>query len=368
MLLNICGGEMFLRNKENITNSVVLRIYLFLTLSAIRQSVLLCLLFLSLLVSGCATAPDPIQPGVQGFEENDPTINQLNAQLQGTQSSGAREYRLGTGDRVELIVFQAKELSREYQINSKGDLQMPLVGGIPVGGLTADEAQTMITQQLADKVMLNPQVSLAIVEYASSEISVTGAVQSPDLYKVKEGRNPFEMLTMAGGLNKDAGRYMHITTRKRNDETQAFESVRIVVDLDAYLNPLEADDFTRQQELRELVLLDGDNVYIPEAGLVYIDGAVRKPGSYKIPNDTTIFSLIALAGGAEWSSTQQQVKVVRKVDGRTNIDKVSLTKIRNGKEPNFKLEPGDLVVVGRNPIKQGVEAFFKYGLRLAIFF
>jgi len=207
--------------------------------------------------------------------------------------------------------------------------------------------------------------TLSITEYGANEISVTGLVRQPDLYKVKEGRNAFEMLTMAGGLAPKAGRYMHITTRKRNEANSRFETVRIIVDMPSYINPVKSEDFENQRKIRNLVLKDGDNVYIPEAGLVYIDGAIEKPGSYAIQNDTTIFSLIALAGGANWTSSQRKVSVVRKFAGESKVHEINLARIKSGKDPDFELQSGDLLVLGYNPLKRGLEGFFKYGLRLA---
>lgn len=317
--------------------------------------------------SSCATNQG-VGAAYQLEQNSNPTIDSINAKLQATIKPKSREYRLGTGDRIDLNVFQAEQLTREYQVNSKGEIQLPVAGKVSIGGLTVDEAQTEIVKALANNVMIDPQVTISISEYSSNEISVTGAVQSPNLYTVKEGRSPFEMLTMAGGLSKDAGQQLHISTRQRNSESGQLENLRMIVDLQSFFDPKSPEDFKHKENIQNLVLLDGDSIYVPKAGLVYIDGAIKKPGSYTLPNDTTIFSLLALAGGAKWSSSSRGVKVVRKVNGATVVNNINLTKIKSGKAPDFKLQSGDLVLVGHNPLKRGLEAFFTYGLRLVIFF
>lgn len=336
----------------------------FFNLHIFRIFVLVCVL---LGLAACASSTKTPST-YQTFEKSNSTIDSINAKLQTAIRPKSREYRLGSGDRIDLNVFQAEQLTREYQINSKGLIQLPVAGKVSIGGLTVDEAQAEIVKALSESVMIDPQVTIAITEYASNEISVTGAVQSPNLYTVKEGRSPFEMLTMAGGLNKDAGQQLHITTRQRNQETGELENLRMIVNLQSFFNPNTPEDFKRKEEIQNLVLLDGDTIYVPKAGLVYIDGAIKKPGSYTLPSDTTIFSLLALAGGAKWSSSTKEVKVVRKIEGATVVNDVNLSKIKSGKAADFKLQAGDLVLVGHNPIKRGLEAFFAYGLRLVIFF
>lgn len=320
------------------------------------------------LVSGCAGNPTNERFSAANAENGASSITKINTELKTSVGPNAREYRLGFGDTLDVLIYQAETLSREYQVNSRGEIQMPLVGAVVIGGLTVSEAQLKIKSALTETYMRNPQVTVSILEYGANEISVTGLVQQPDLYKIKEGRNPFEMLTMAGGLAKGAGRYMHVTTRQLNEESGYFETVRLVVDLESHFNPVEPEDFENQRKVRDLVLKDGDNVYVPEAGLVYIDGAIKKPGSYAIERDTTISSLIALAGGANWSSSKGKVRVVRKVNGVSEVQVVNLAKITANKAPNFVLQPGDLVVLGYNPLKRGLEGFFQYGLRLAFLF
>lgn len=318
-------------------------------------------------LSACASSGKSAS-SYQTFQNSNPNIDAINAKLQTTIKPKSREYRLGSGDRLDLNIFQADQLSREYQISSSGQIQLPVAGRISIGGLTVEEAQAEIEKVLSKDLMIDPQVTISITEYASNEISVTGAVLSPNLYTVKEGRSPFEMLTMAGGLSKEAGQQLHITTRQRNSESGELESLRMIVDMQTFFNPRTPEEFKQKENIQNLVLLDGDSIYVPKTGLVYIDGAIKRPGSYALPSDTTIFSLLALAGGVKWSSSTRVVKVVRKVGGATEVKNVNLSKVKSGNAPDFQLQSGDLILVGHNPLKRGIEAFFAYGLRLVMFF
>ena len=334
-----------------------------------KSSLILCACTLIFLV-GCASSTKNVSEDSDGISTRSFSIESINSALEAQASSSkesAREYRLGTGDKIDVLVYQFEALSRVYQVNSKGEIQMPLIGGAKVGRLSIVEAQQLIEQKLGENYMRNPQVTINVTEYSANEISVLGEVNSPRLYNVDQGRNPFEMLLMAGGLKTSAGREMVINTRStQNGETR---NIRMVVNIESILNPQSEKDYQNSRTVKDLILEDGDSVYVPAAGVVYIDGAVSSPGSYDMADDTTILSLIALAGGAQWAASERKVRVLRKIDQNTNQEyQLDLNRIRGNKEENFKLESGDLILVGHNTFKYGLQAFWEYGLRFLFFF
>ncbi len=331
------------------------------------------LIFLVGSIAACApqptrnvnTLPDAVANAAETSRNK--SIDNLNAALE-NQASGdgaaASVYRLGIGDKVEVQVYDAEELSKVYQVNSKGELQMPLIGGVKVGGLSVVETQLFIENKLRESILRDPQVTVNVTEYSSSEVSVLGAVRSPKIYKINQGRNPLEMLLMAGGLASNAGREMVINTSLKNPETGQLRIARLVVDVEGIVDPITETDLSNRRMVTNIVLKNGDSVYVPSAGVVYIDGAIGRPGSYDMAEDTTILSLLALAGGADWVASEKKVRVLRKIDRTTNKEyNLDLDRIRENKEENFKLESGDLILVGHNNFKYGLSVFWKYGLR-----
>ena len=82
---------------------------------------------------------------------------------------------IGPGDELEITVYGAPDLSEHTRVSVGGTISMPLVGSVHVGGLTSSEAEGAIENQLRQNHILNdPQVSLFVKEYSSSEISVAG--------------------------------------------------------------------------------------------------------------------------------------------------------------------------------------------------
>ena len=322
-----------------------------------------------LLITGCKSSSTSV---IQAYETE--TVLPTNRTIPGSLNQALevknslftrREYRIGGGDLVDILVYQVEDVSLQYQVSPTGNIQMPLVGSIRIGGLTVEEAQQEVRKQLSKRFVRDPQVTFSIAEYSANEISVTGQVQSPDIYRVTQGRNPFEMLVMAGGLSNLASPSMHINYKVRDESTGDLNPVRIVVDLDSIFNPKTPQEHENQQLVQDIVLTDGDRIYIPSAGEVYIDGAVNKPGSFAMQRDTTVFSLIALAGGAQWTSSKRNVKVLRKDSNGLNLEyKLNLDHIKKNQQAPFKLKAGDLVLVGHHTARRGLKAFMDYGLRL----
>jgi polysaccharide export outer membrane protein len=74
-----------------------------------------------------------------------------------------------------------------------------------------------------------------------------------------------------------------------------------------------------------ITLEDGDTVYVPRAATIYVDGQVRRPGSYPIPEGTTVRQVLSLAGGVSEFGAVNRVKILRVVNGQEREIKAKLT-------------------------------------------
>ncbi len=110
-----------------------------------------------------------------------------------------RDYRIGTEDLLEVQVFGVDQLSRTVRVNSMGFVSLPLIGNLEVGGLTAQQAETLIATRLADAYLQNPQVSLFIKEYTNQRVTIEGAVNKPGIYPLRGQTTLLRSLAMAGG-------------------------------------------------------------------------------------------------------------------------------------------------------------------------
>lgn len=281
---------------------------------------------------------------------------ELNRQLTAvSEQFGARvaqsEYPLGAGDVIDIAVFQVEELNKTVRINGRGTIILPLLGEIEVAGLTAQEAERLLAERLTE-YMHDPQVSVFVSEYRSQEISVLGAVQEPGIKQVTRSRTLLEMLTVAGGLSDAAGSQVYVQTTERDPDTGQAIARNAIVDLRQLLSSPE----------HNFLLEGGDTVFVPEAGIVFVEGAVEKPGAVQLERDTTVLKAIAQAGGPKTYAIEDEVQVIRQDtdgDGRPEIRVVDLDTVRQTGSDDLLLEDGDIVVVGVNHLKRGWSGFWR---------
>ena len=110
-----------------------------------------------------------------------------------------RDYRIGPEDLIEIQVFGVDQLTRTVRVNNRGQISLPLVGNLEVGGMTAQQAESMVVKKLAESYLQNPQVSLFIKEYTSQRVTIEGAVNKPGVYPLRGATTLLQSLAVAGG-------------------------------------------------------------------------------------------------------------------------------------------------------------------------
>ena len=118
------------------------------------------------------------------------------------------------GDLIQVNVFDNPDLSGSFRVDSTGGLELPLGGTIKLKGLTAAEAGTAIAARLKEAgILLDPHVTVLILEYQSQGVTITGEVRSPGVYPLLGNRTVLDMIAMAGGLNENAGKIVSVFHR-----------------------------------------------------------------------------------------------------------------------------------------------------------
>jgi len=139
------------------------------------------------------------------------------------------DYVLGPSDKVRVIVFQEPELSGEYAINPKGEISYPLLGAIPVAGLTLQEFRDQLAEQLASGYINDPSVAAEIVEYRP--FYIYGEVEAPGEFPYVAAMSVTKAVAAAGGFTYRARRsHVFIKRADANDE----EKVKLTPDLMVY--------------------------------------------------------------------------------------------------------------------------------------
>ena len=141
----------------------------------------------------------PARGGGSVPQVSDPQAAQTAEALASMSTPGARAYRIGPLDVLDISVFQAPELSKTVEVADNGTIDLPLLGETPAAGKTAHELQRDLNSRLGAKYLQNPQVTVMVKEFNSNRVTVSGAVKSPGVFPYK-GETLLQFVTMAGGL------------------------------------------------------------------------------------------------------------------------------------------------------------------------
>ena len=115
-------------------------------------------------------------------------------------SAARAAYLLGPGDLLKITVFKNADLSLDVRVSDSGSIGYPLIGAVPVGGLTLDAAEKKIAKMLQDGgFVVNPQISILLTQGFNDLVSVIGEVNKPGRYSTEaSGGHLSGMLASAG--------------------------------------------------------------------------------------------------------------------------------------------------------------------------
>src|SRR5258708_4985818 len=119
-------------------------------------------------------------------------------------TSKSEDYRLGAGDLLTIAVFDHEELSIDARVSQTGNITFPLVGQVPVAGLSTRDAELLLARHLMDGAFLKqPQVSILVSEYQSQKVAVMGQVTKPGQYPLDALKKVIDVMSLAGRLLND---------------------------------------------------------------------------------------------------------------------------------------------------------------------
>lgn len=117
---------------------------------------------------------------------------------------GNTAYKIGPHDVIEVSVFKVPDLSKATQVSDSGTVNLPLVGEVRAGGLTAQELERELTRLLGAKYLQKPQVTVYIREFNSQRITLEGAVKKPGVYPMRGKTSLLQSIALAEGLDPSA--------------------------------------------------------------------------------------------------------------------------------------------------------------------
>jgi polysaccharide export outer membrane protein len=250
-----------------------------------------------------------------------------------------QEYRVGPKDVLKVTIWGHDDLSRLVVVSADGSFQFPLIGDVRVSGLTPGAIETLLREQLEKDYLVNPQVSVSVQEFRSQRVFVLGEVEKPGTYAMTGQTTLLDVLSQAGGPGKTAGRQV-VVVRFPTSEGPVTPGAAGSVTLRANLKHLLDGDGKEN-----IVLQNGDTVFVPKLTSFFVLGEVLRQGAYAIDKETSALEAVTLAGGFTDRAAPSGAKVLRKgPDGAQETIEVDLS---DPKAREVHLAEGDTLLVPR---------------------
>lgn len=309
------------------------------------------------------------------------TLDDRSQQLQQLESAAkpapqlpSDAYRIGAGDLLEINVLEAPELNRQLRVSAGGEISVPPVGTVKSAGLSPQQLEVVLQELFRRSVLNDPHVTVFVREMQSHPVSVTGAVKKPGVFQISGPKGLLEMLSMAEGLADDAGTTVTVirganfqgSNELSTEKTGTAPAAKTVSSPNPPTVEVDIKDLLNSRDPRSNVLVQpGDAVTVSRAGIVYVLGAVKKPGGFLLRNNESISVLqaLALAEGLGPAPAKGQTRIVRtdESSGQHTEIPLDLGKLMQGKTPDPVLRSKDVVFV---PTSGSKSAFRGVGMIL----
>jgi polysaccharide export outer membrane protein len=342
-----------------------------------------------------------LAPNLETTEDWNRRLKERSVSTDPMPSLNPPEYTIGPEDVLDINVFEAQEMNREVRVSASGEITLPLLGAVRAAGLTPRKLETTLEELLRQKYMKDPHVGVFVKDMQSHPVSVMGAVRRPGIFQIRGSKTLLEILSLSEGLAEDAGEEVIILRGTgQNNEAESIsaksgdvaEPVAAMKESGGPDAPDAATDKTGatsqtvlQVNLKDLLdstdprhnptVYPGDIVKVSRAGIVYVVGAVRRPGGFamKTNEKISVLQAIALSEGLTPTAAKGGARIIRtnEQSGARKETPIDLGKILSGKSPDPMLDPRDIVFVPNSAAKttfsRGVEAAAQTLTGLVIF-
>jgi polysaccharide export outer membrane protein len=211
-----------------------------------------------------------------------------------------REYQLGAGDAIHIMVYRNPDLVVDTRITEGGTITYPLLGSVHIGGLTISKAEELVAKGLKDGGFVQqPQVNITLVTVRANQVSILGQVNHPGMYPLESfNMHLTEVLGLGAGVAPTGGDKVILIGQRQN------KPYRKEIDLNSIFIDNQIDE--------DVIISAGDKIFVPIAPVFYIFGEVQRPSSYRIERGMTVVQAIALGGGLTARGTLRSLKLQRR--------------------------------------------------------
>lgn len=242
--------------------------------------------------------------------------------------------KLAPGFLLNVQVYDEPDLSARVRVDRDGNIGLPFIKTLHVGGDTVAQAKLQIEEKFrGDGILKNPQITIDVEQFATTSVTVMGEVANPGKVELLAPHSLLDVIGMTGGETSLAGNQVEL---KREVDGAMHSSV---------YHYSRGDDGS---SIRDVMVNPGDTVMVKRAGIVYVLGGVNRPGGYAMQEngELNVAQAISLAQGLVMQAKVGGLRVVQHdANGKPVEVHISYNKIMDGKEKALQLAAGDIVYV-----------------------
>jgi len=257
--------------------------------------------------------------------------------------SWRQSYTLGPGDILHFAFYGRPELDRnDVFVQPDGSISYLQANNVPAAGLTVDELRDELNRVLGDYYR-NPAVMVFPWELNSKRYFILGKVIDNGAYPMDHPITILEAVAKARGI--ETGLFEENTVELA-DLPRSFlmrGDRRMPIDFEAL--------FFEGDLSQNIELEPNDFLYFPSANTneIYVLGEVNLPGVLGFTPRSTVISSITQRGGFSDRGFKDKVLVIRGSLSNPQTFVIDARAVLNGLEPDFPLEPKDIIYVGIKP-------------------
>jgi polysaccharide export outer membrane protein len=301
-------------------------------------------------------------------------------------------YMIGVGDILDIHVNDEERVSGRYQVDQDGKLIVPLLSGaIPAAGTTTFELSTRLREELKKQdILREPAVTVLIVRGMTQNVSVLGAVMRPGTYPVEKPTSIMDVISLAGGLAPNAGSTAtvshqgdshapsvvnaSVTTSNAsvttNNASVTTNNATATNNKDGILSINLTSLMASKDPAANVMVHPGDVITISTAPVVFVVGAVTRPGAFTVQDAKsrmTVLQAVAMAEGTTSLASLGKTIIVRQSSSDTERQEipVDLKQVMRGKQKDEILEANDILFVPESGLKASLQRMGQIGTQAA---
>jgi polysaccharide export outer membrane protein len=278
------------------------------------------------------------------------------------------DYKIGTGDVIEIRVEDAPELSQTVRVTAAGTFLMPYLGRVTAVRKTPEELAEFVAGRLRGRYLKDPKVFVVVKEYNSCSFFIQGAVRSPGVYQIEGHPSLLKLITLAGLADNHGSTAFILRPIKQSPETANDAKAKAdradgkappgsespPEDLPEYdLLKVNINGLLRGHPEQNAAISPGDIINIPTTDIFFVSGEVRAPGTFPLREGTTLRQAISMAQGITFKAAAARGIIFREdpATGKREEVKIDIAAVMSGKKEDVLLLANDIIVVPNSRFK-----------------